>query len=200
MNTKRMRIAFAVLALGIAPAAMAETACSADVPVPMSARVFAKVNDQSGWNEYRSFDKVPKLEPQSGMYALYWFPKKKNPSVYIVQLEQSFYIQTRYCYNNEGKLLGVDYEIGTSLGWGHRQEGAVANDGFDASKVEFFRTVDGKGIGRPFGPSNPPRALKPTLYLTTGELPFASFLEPSMASKKKASSAGAGDALAARGR
>ena len=195
MHTKRMSLALAALILGTAPAAIAATVCSANVPVPMNARVFAKVSDEGSWNEYRSFDQVPKLEPVSGKYALYWHPKKNAPSVYIVELQQGFYIQTRYCYDSGGQLQGVDLEIGSNLGWGHRQEGAVAKDGFDASKAEFFRTVDGKEIGQPFGPSDPPRALKPKLYMKISDLPFASLLEPS-----KAPSAGAGDAVAARGR
>ncbi len=173
-----MILALAGLSIGLTPMALAATACSADAPVPLSARVFAKVSDQGSWNEYRSFDQVPKLEPQSGMYALYWHPKKKAASVYVVELAQSFYIQTRYCYNSEGQLEGVDYEIGSHLGWGHRQEGNVAGDGFDRTKAEFFSTMDGKGIGKPFGPSDPPRALKPKLYLKMSDLPFASFLEP----------------------
>lgn len=176
MKSTPMILALVGLSIGFSPMAIAATVCSADVSVPLSARVFGKVNDQGNWNEYRSFDQLPKLEPESGMYALYWNPTKKSHSVYIVQLQQSFYIQTRYCFDNTGKLEGVNYEIGSHLGWGHRQEGQVVNGGFDPTKAEFYRTMDGKSIGKPFGPGAVPHELKPTLYMSMNDLPFASFL------------------------
>jgi len=111
------------------------------------------------------------------MYALYWQHKKKRHSVYIVEPAQGFYVQTLYCFDGKGKLEGVDFEIGTNLGWGHRAEGPVDGDGFDATRVEFFRTLDGKAIQRPFGPGEVPPSLKPRLYPTMSDLPFAFLLD-----------------------
>ena len=177
MSSTRLAIALGFLSLGFAPAAHALPPCASNVKVPANARVFAKTNDQSAWSQYPDFDRLPDLKSEDGTYALYWQAKKKIPSVFIVQMAQGFYLQTRYCFDDKGQLEGVDFEIGTSLGWGHRQEGAVLSGGFDANKVEFFRTADGKPIGTPFGPGQVPRNLKPQLYMSVRELPFAFLLD-----------------------
>jgi hypothetical protein len=176
MNAARTSLALAVLTIGFSPTAVAAPACSANVTVPATARIFAKVSDESAWIEYGRFEQVPELKLESGMYALYWKPSKKSHSVYIVEPAVGFYLQTRYCFDGNGQLEGVDFEIGTNLGWGHRVEGSVASGKFDAGKGEFFRTMDGKAIKKPFEQGKIPHALKPTLYLTMNDLPFASLL------------------------
>lgn len=176
MNATRITLAVAFLSVAFSPNAFAAPACSANVKVPATARIFAKADDESAWTRYSQFDQLPELQRESGMYALYWLPKKKRPSVYIVQLAQGFYLQTRYCFDSKGRLEDVDFEIGTSLGWGHREQGPILSGGFDANRVEFFNTTDGKPIGTPFGAGRVPRALQPKLYLSVSDLPFASLL------------------------
>ena len=185
MRAARLTFALALMSIGFAPMAKAVPACAPNAKVPANARVFAKTTDQSTWNEYSDFDHIPAVTLENGTYALYWQPKKKIPSVYLVQMAQGCYLQTRYCFDSKGQLEDVEFEIGTSLGWGHRQEGPILSGRFDANKVEFFRTSDGKPIGTPFGPGQVPRALMPRLYQSVGDLPFASLLGLSQETARK---------------
>jgi len=185
MNAARTSVALVVLVIGFSPMAMAASACSTKARIPAAARIFARASAQSDWSEYRSFKELPELKPESGMYAVYWQYNRKRSSVYIVEPGQDFWLYTRYCFSREGELEGMDFEIGTTLGWGHRAEGPVANGGFDASHGEFFSTGNGKAIGRPQGVGEIPPAVKPTLYRTIRDLPFALLLNrPSLVSRR----------------
>lgn len=56
-------------------------------------------------------------------------------------------------------------------------EGTAFLGGFSDNTHEFFRIKDGKPIVRPAGVTEAPLGLKPTLYLTVEQLPFASMLK-----------------------
>jgi hypothetical protein len=190
MKTIRLRNAILasvllVLAIGFSPIAIAAQVCSLKVKAPTKARTFAKTSNQSEWQEYQSLDAIPELSLASGMSAQFWQHKHGTPSVTIVEPGQDFKIATRYCFDEGGQLESVSFEIRTALGWGHREEGTVLGGVFNESSSEFFRLKDGKATPQPDFVGGVPRSLKPRLYLSVSELPFAGLLETSMASNRR---------------
>jgi hypothetical protein len=186
MNNMRITFAVSALVLGLAPLAAAAPPCSVRSKVPASARTFAKVSDDSTWREFRSLGEVPQLELGNGMSAQFWQDKKKNSTVSIVEPGQDYWTYTRYCFDEEGQLEGVSYEIRTPLGWGHRAEGSVSGEAFDPSSQEFFRIKDGRQIVKPEGVDDAPAALQPALFLSVNQLPFAELLNVTTASNERA--------------
>jgi hypothetical protein len=190
MNTRRIGFSLSVLVIGLAPIAMASPVCNVRVKIPATAHTYAKMSEQSSWREYRSMQEVPDLKLDSGMSAQFWQnEKQKNWSVYMVEPGQDFWIYTRYCFDSGGELEGVDFEIRTLLGWGHRAEGTVSSYGFDANTFEYFSLQNGKVIPKPPGVGHIPAELKPILYREVTELPFASLLADSSKQVSKRGSA-----------
>ena len=178
MKTKRIRLALAVFALGISPVVMSATTCSLKEKLPSSARIFAKADDQSSWREYTSAGHVPDLQLDSGMSAEVVQHKREIPSVTIVRPGEEYWTYTRYCFAEDGQLVGVSFEVRTQLGWGYRLEGTGSGGGFSANAHEFFRTKDGKTIEKPEGVADAPAGLEPTVYKSVSEFPFAALLKP----------------------
>ena len=178
-------LVLSVLAIGFSPIAIAAPECSLKVKAPTKARTFVKTSDQSDWQEYQSLGTIPELSPASGMSAQFWQHKHGTPSVIIEEPGQDFQIDTRYCFDEEGQLESVSFQIRTALGWGHREEGIVMGGVFNESSSEFFRLKDGKATPQPDFVGGVPRSLQPKLYLRVSELPFAGLLETSMASNRR---------------
>ena len=176
MNVKRVVLVLSIMTIGIAPIATAAPSCNVRGKVSETARVFARISEHSAWHEYRSLDAVPELRLDSGMSAQFWQDRHHRGSVYIIEPGQDFWTYTRYCFDGDGELEGVSFEIRTPLGWGHRAEGPVLGGGFDASTQGFFSLKNGKAIARPEGVGDVPDELQPTLYRTVSELPFAQLL------------------------
>lgn len=176
MYSGRFCFIFLALVFCVAPAGMAAPACSVREKAPKTAHTFAKAGDQDTWREYTTAGLIPELKLDSGMSAQFWQHKDKGQSVYTVQPGQDFTIYTRYCFSGEGALEQVDFEVRTPLGWGHRIEGSMAGNDFNASAAGFFNLENGKEIPKPRGVGEAPAALKPTIYLKSSDLPFASLL------------------------
>jgi hypothetical protein len=189
MRKFRLPVGFAALVLGLvtmgfSAMAFAAPACSLKVRMPAGARTFARVNNQSGWQEYQSLDAVPELSIASGMSAQVWHPKYGKQSVTLVEPGQDFEIETKYCFDEGGELESVSFEIRTALGWGHRVEGTARGGVFTESSSEFFRLKDGKTISQPDWVGGVPQALEPKLYSSVSKLPFAGLLETTEASNR----------------
>src|ERR1700733_3516264 len=140
MKTKRIPLAVSLLVIGLAPMAVAASTCNVKDKVPATARIFARTSGYGAWHEYRSLDQIPQLKLDSGTTAQVLQRKKGIPSVTIVEPGEDFWLYTRYCYDDEGQLDGVTIELRTSLGWGHRVEGTVSGNEFNAVRSEFFST------------------------------------------------------------
>jgi hypothetical protein len=172
----RLHLAFFVLAIGAAPAAMA--ACSVKDKEISDARFFALTSGEGAWREYQSLDQVPHVALDSGMTAEYVQQRKSSASVTLVAPGQHFWTYTRYCFDEHGRLEGMSLELRTPLGWGYRMEGTVRKSEFSAGAPKFFRTKNGRSTAKPEGVAAAPANLKPTVYLKVSELPFASLLNP----------------------
>jgi len=178
MKTKSVSLALCVMILGSAPVANAAPQCSIKAKVPSSARIFAKTDGQSAWHEYPGVAYVPDVRLDSGMTAQVVQHHNRITSITVVSPGQIYWTYTRYCYAGDGDLSGVSYEVRTQLGWGYRVEGASTGGAFTSSLHEFFRTRDGKPIGKPVGVADAPVDLHPTVYPSLGALPFAALLKP----------------------
>lgn len=176
MKSERIAVVCCALALSVAPIAMAAPQCDVKAEVPAGARTFAKVSDQSAWREYPSIEEVPELDTNGGMSAQSWQEQNGGPSVYMVEPGEDFWTFARYCFDGKGELERVGFELRTAWGWGYRLEGTVSKEKLGAHSSEFFSTKNRKTIPRPNEAGDIPGALKPTLYLKTGNLPFAQFL------------------------
>lgn len=187
------------MVISLAQVAMAAPACNVRSKIPDAARTFAKTSDQNVWQEYRSQDVVPDLALDSGMSARFWEEKNKTRSVYFVEPGEDTWTYTRYCFNKEGALESVNFEVRTSLGWGLRAEGSASNKGFDPNTVEFISLKNGKVIPKPAGVTKVPVELKPTVYLNVSELPFASLLAAPTKDAPKSKSAPKLSAMASAG-
>ncbi len=178
MKICRIALPLFALVIGMAQVATAAPACNVRAKVPAADHIFAITSDGAAWREYRSTGDVPELKLDSGMSAEVWQHRKKTRSVYIVEPGQDFWSYTRYCFDDEGQLEGVGFEVSTPLGWGIRSEGTASGNGFDPSTVEFISLKNGKVIPKPAGVGHAPFSLKPRVYLTLRDLPFASLLTP----------------------
>ena len=180
-----LAVVLSIVTIGYSPIAAAASACSLKVRMPADARTFAQTNHQSDWQEYQSLYSVPALSPASGVSAQFWQHKRRTPLVTVVEPGQDFEIETKYCFDEAGQLETVDFEIRTALGWGYRAEGTATGGVFNASLSQFFRLKDGKTTPPPDFVGSVPPALKPKLYLSLSELPFAGLLETTVASNRR---------------
>lgn len=175
---KRLRFAFgfSIVVLGLAPFANAAPACSLRSKTPANARVFAKASGQSDWLEYHSLSALPDLSLDGGMSAQFLQQKKRTPSVTVIQPGENFWLYTRYCFDDQGQLATLSFELRTLLGWGLRSGGSAGAGSLSSSPAEFFDMRTGKTISRPAGVSSAPTNVRPTIYMRVSELPFAPLL------------------------
>jgi hypothetical protein len=178
MKSKRFPFTFAVLCLVLSPIALLASTCSVKEKVPSSARIFARVDDQSVWREFPGAAQAPDVQLDSGMSAQVVQHKKEIPSVTLVKPGEAYWTYTRYCYAENGQLAEVSFEIRTQLGWGYRVDGTASGGGFSEKSHEFFSTKDEKTIAKPEGVADAPAGLDPHLYMTVSEMPFAALLKP----------------------
>jgi hypothetical protein len=179
-----LAMVLSIVTIGFSPNAFAAPVRSLKVKMPKYARTFVKTNTQSDWLEYQRFDSVPALRPGRGVSAQFWESDGGTHTATMVEPGQDFQIETTYRFDKEGELESVRFEIRTALGWGHRAEGTVTGGVFSERSSEFFGLDDGKTIPQPDFVGGVPAALKPKLYLSVSELPFAGLLETSVASNR----------------
>ena len=184
MQRTPRRLAFLALILCWASIGLAAPACSVREKAPKTTRNFAKTGDQDTWREYKSVGEVPDLNLDSGMSAQFWRDGNKGESAYTVQPGQDFTILTRYCFDRAGVLQDVDFEVETPLGWGHRVEGSISGNDFNARTAEFFNLKNGRAMPQPSGVGEAPADLKPAIYLKMTDLPFAMLLPVSAKPQK----------------
>ncbi len=185
MNSRRLALFCCGLTFLAVPVASAATACDVKAVVPKSARTWAKTGDQEAWQEFRSIEAVPALDPDGGVSAQLWRDKTGSSSVYMVEPGEDFWTYTRYCFDKTGQLERVGFEVRTAWGWGYRMEGQVIKGTLRSDSAEFFSTGDQRPIPKPEGASDISEALKPRLYLTMRKLPFAHLFAHSSESPPK---------------
>jgi hypothetical protein len=178
-------LVLSVVTIGFSSTAFAAPVCSLKVQMPRDARTFVKIGAQDNWQEYQSADAVPVLSPATGVSAEFWQRNGGTPSAMMVEPGQDFEIETKYCFDEAGQLKTVGFEIRTALGWGYRAEGIATGGVFSERSSEFFRLNDGKTTPQPDFVGGVPPAVKPKLYMSVSELPFAGLLETSVASNRR---------------
>lgn len=135
-------------------------------------RVFANPDGGVGWREYRSVQQVPELQKGFGQLAQLWNRRGSGPVVNLQGPSEDFAASTDYCFDANGALRAVRYEVRTAWGWGFRESGSVSGGRFLPGKSEFFDTRTELPVSRPEQAASVPDALKPQLYSQESELPF----------------------------
>jgi hypothetical protein len=149
--------------------------CGADQTKPAEF-VFAKVDDGHTWREYRSVENVRALDLDGGISAQLWEGQDGSFLVRTVEPGEDFWTNTEYCFNKNGKLDQLRFEVRTAWGWAFRLNGSVEDGAIHEDSTGFFDTTTEKPITRPVGADEVPDALKPTLYLQAKQLPFSKLL------------------------
>lgn len=155
---------------------MAAPACDVMAQVPASARVFAKPSGDGAWREYRTLESVPDPAGPGAEIAQYSTDANGAPSVYILGFDKDDRIYARYCFDSGNKLGSIGFLVDTRWGWGFRLNGPVVQGAIQVQSSDFFDDSSGATIAKPANADDIAAALKPTLYLETGKLPFATLL------------------------
>lgn len=139
-------------------------------------RVFAKVDDQQSWKEYGRIDDIPELSLGSGISAKTWQSRDHALLIRTQEPGEDFNAYTEYCFDQEGRLMHLAYELRTAWGWGYRMRGPVIDGAIHADSRVFFSTENERPIPKPDSANDIRDALKPSLYLTVERLPFSKLL------------------------
>lgn len=155
--------------------ATAERACGVDMHNPAK-RVFAKVDDNQPWREYMRLEDVPELALGFGTSAELWAGDNGSLLIRTVEPGEDFWSYTEYCFNKDGQLTRLAYEVRTAWGWAFQMGGPILNGAVRADSRGFSSTETGKAVPKPDGADDVREALKPTLYTEERRLPFYSLL------------------------
>jgi hypothetical protein len=139
-------------------------------------RIFANSDGKHGWHEYRNVKEVPELVLGFGQFAKFWTGTHGMVLIRLEEPGEDFAAYSDYCFDKDGHLVALKFELRTAWGWGYREEGAVTNDELTPQISEFFDTKNGAPVKRPEQADDIPDALKPRLYVHKSRLPFAKFL------------------------
>jgi hypothetical protein len=149
--------------------------CGADQGQPPQ-RSFADPDAKNIWREYRSIDAVPQLSNDGGEIALLWAGGNGDVLVGTKEPGEDFAIFTDYCFDSNGRLIQLRFEVRTAWGWGYRKEGPVLHGTLRPKIAEFFDTITETPVAKPQQAADIPQALKPKLYLRKSQLPFSKLL------------------------
>jgi len=141
-------------------------------------RVFAQVDAQHDWAEYKSIQAVPQLSLNGGVSAEIWMAPKKDMLVRTVAPGKDFQAYTESCYSGRGYLVYVRYELRTAWGWYYRAEGPIIMSRFHRSTEQYFDAKSNQPlVVRPQQADDFPDMLIPVLQMRSELLPFAKLLE-----------------------
>jgi hypothetical protein len=174
MALRLIVVLFFASAVSAAGAAIAPQ-CGVNPEVPVK-RVFAKVNYNDTWREYRSIDNVPELDLDGGISAQLWEDTDGSLLIRMVEPGEDFWTYTHYCFAKSGKLARVEFELHTACGWVYRLEAPIESGAIRDASSRFFDTKTKKVIPKPEQADDFSDALKPALYLQIKQLPFSKLL------------------------
>jgi len=157
------------------PQTVAENQCGVDARVP-GQRVFAKVDKDKPWQEYKSIKAVPELALGFGTLAEVWKGHEKAIFIRTDEPSEDFEASTEYCFGGGGQLIQVAYDLRTAWGWGFRMRGPVRDGALRIESSEFFSTEGNRPIPKPDNADDIRDALKPSLFMNTNQLPFSRLL------------------------
>lgn len=160
---------------GATPQANTEQRCGIETKQPPQ-RVFAKVDDQQPWKEYKRVEEIPELSLGFCTSAEAWTGQNHGLLIRTEEPGEDFIAYTEYCFAPGGLLVHLAYELRTAWGWGFRTGGPVVGGAIHTDSKVFFSTDNEKPIPKPEGADDVRDALKPSVYLTLDHLPFSKLL------------------------
>lgn len=141
-------------------------------------RIFANANGK-GWKEYASIRQVPVLDGSNGEQLV--VVKSSVAGSHYVETEMYGEDSAHYqqsCYDRDGALRSLHYEMRTAWGWGYDEVRRLSNSGKLVYRSNyFFETSSNQKITRPAQASEVPDFLKPEIYKTFGSLPITGAFE-----------------------
>lgn len=133
--------------------------------------------DGKTWRTYRNIKSLPEIEPNVGTLALVWEGTGGNVLVQIQDPSEDFDVHTDYCFDREGHLVQLRFELSTGRGWGFRQEGPIVDGKLKPQVSEFFNTTTGRAMKKPEEAEViSVETLTPEMYLKKSDLPFSKLL------------------------
>jgi hypothetical protein len=139
-------------------------------------RIFADPDGKLGWREYHAVNEVPTLGLDVGILARLWMGQKGTTLILLEEPGEDFYSYTHYCFDSNGALVSLRFELRTAWGWSFRIDGRIENGKLRPKTSEFFNTKTDLPVARPEQADDVAGALKPHLYLRKSSLPFAKLL------------------------
>jgi hypothetical protein len=140
-------------------------------------RVFANPDGKVGWQEYRTLKEIPELSNDAGEYAGLLTGRDGDSLIITEWPGEDFDAFTDYCFDKNGHLLQMRFELRTAWGWGFREEGPIVKGKISSASSEFFDTKTEKVIPKPGENADEVLgAVKPDLYTRKSQLPFFALL------------------------
>ena len=146
-------------------------------PKTPAQRVVAKIDAQHDWAGFPKIESVPALDLEGGISAEVWNEANGALLVRTVEPGEDFWIYTRYCFDSDGSLVYLGFEVRTAWSWGYSADGPVKGKQFQPSIERFFEPQKEKSIPRPQEADDISGALKPTIYPKVIQLPFFKLLK-----------------------
>jgi len=94
----------------------------------LATRIFANSDGKHGWHEYPNVKEVPELVLGFGQFAKFWTGTHGTVLIRLEEHGEDFAAHSDYCFDKDGHLVALKFELRTAWGWGYREEGAVTND------------------------------------------------------------------------
>lgn len=141
-------------------------------------RVFAHVDAQQPWTEFKNIESIPKLVLGEGVSAEVWTAPNGTLLVKTSAPARNMVTYTVSCYSKAGYLDSIQFELRTDWGWYYKAEGPFVMSRFHRSTEQYFDAKSNQPlVVRPQQPDDFPKILIPVLYKRAKLLPFADLLE-----------------------
>lgn len=152
--------------------------CGVDFNKPAT-RVFVDATAKEPWTEIRDIRTLPDVNlNDGGRVARVWKGTDGNVLVFVEEPGEDFDIASEYCFDKDGAISRIRFQVKTAWRWGFREEGLVKDGAIVAETNEFFDMDNGEKVPKPSGANEIPETLKPKVYTKITELPFAKLMEP----------------------
>jgi hypothetical protein len=140
-------------------------------------RIFANPDGKS-WSEYRRVKQVPPLDGNDGekMIAIKSSSTGRHFVRFVEYGEDSATYQAD-CYDQDGALSTMQYDLRTAWGWGYEDVRTFARGKVLHRSTRFFNIRTNQDIERPAQADDVPDFLKPKIYKKFGAIPIAGVLK-----------------------
>ncbi len=171
-------------ASGIAKKSLAEQ-CAPDLS-KVTERLFANPGVKT-WNEYPTAGQIPRFAGSQGEMVI--AVKSSSSGRHFVRTVEFGQDNVRYqanCYDPDGGLISVHYEMRTAWGWGYEDKRTFSSATKMSNRsTRFFDLKNNQEIKRPGQAGDVPDFMKPSIYNNFASLPIAGALKQKVNATQK---------------